>query len=59
MWWVAGGSLVFLALVLYVPFLRVLFHFSTLHPSDVALCVGAGAVSLGWFESLKVFGRFR
>jgi Ca2+-transporting ATPase len=59
MWWVAGGSLVFLALVLYVPFLRVLFHFSTLHPSDIALCVGAGVVSLGWFESLKVFGRFR
>jgi Ca2+-transporting ATPase len=59
MWWVAGGSLVFLALVLYVPFLRVLFHFSTLHPGDVALCVGAGAVSLGWFESLKVFGRLR
>ena len=57
MWWVAGGSLVFLALVLYVPFLRVLFHFSTLHPGDIALCVGAGAVSLGWFESLKVFGR--
>jgi Ca2+-transporting ATPase len=59
MWWVAGGSLVFLALVLYVPFLRVLFHFSTLHPGDVALCAGAGAVSLGWFESLKVFGRLR
>jgi Ca2+-transporting ATPase len=59
MWWVAGGSLVFLALVLYVPFLQVLFHFSTLHPGDIALCVGAGAVSLGWFESLKVFGRWR
>lgn len=55
MWWVAGGALVFLALVLYVPFLKTLFHFSTLHPNDIVLCVGAGAVSIAWFETLKAF----
>ncbi len=55
MWWVAGSALVFLALVLYVPSLKVLFHFSTLHPNDIALCVGAGAVSIAWFETLKAF----
>jgi Ca2+-transporting ATPase len=59
MWWVAGGALAFLLLVLYVPFLQVLFHFSTLHPDDIALCVGAGAVSLAWFEMLKALQRWR
>ena len=57
MWWVAGSALVFLALVLYVPFLKALFHFSTLHPNDIALCVGAGAASLAWCETLKAFQR--
>ena len=59
MWWIAGGALVFLALVLYVPFLKALFHFSTLHPNDIALCVGAGLVSLTWFETLKAVQRRR
>jgi len=59
MWWVAGGAVAFLGLVLYVPFLTVLFHFSTLHPGDIALCIGAGAVSLTWFETLKALQRWR
>jgi P-type Ca2+ transporter type 2C len=57
MWWVAGGALVFLTLVLYVPFLRTLFHFSTLHLNDIALCLGAGALSLVWLEGLKALHR--
>ena len=57
MWWVLGGALVFLALVLYVPFLKALFHLSTLHPNDIALCISAGAVSIAWVESLKAFQR--
>jgi len=59
MWWVVGSALVFLALVLYVPFLKALFHFSTLHPYDIALCVGSGALSIAWFETLKAFQRRR
>ena len=57
MWWVAGGALIFLALVLYVPFLKALFHFSTLQLTDILLCVGAGAVSITWFETLKAVQR--
>ena len=44
----------FLGLVLYVPFLRKLFHFSTLHPTDIAICLAAGFASILWFEGLKV-----
>ncbi len=55
MWWVVSGAVVFLFLVLYVPFLRTLFHFSTLHPDDLALCAGAGVVSMAWFEAVKAW----
>jgi Ca2+-transporting ATPase len=51
--WVFGGALVFLGLVLYIPFLRTLFHFSFLHPTDLLICLGAGGVSILWFEWLK------
>ena len=57
MWWVVRSAFVFLALVLYVPFLKALFHFSTLHPGDIGVCVGAGAVSIAWFETLKALDR--
>ena len=53
-WWVVGGAAVMLALVLNVPFLRTLFHFSQLHIIDILLCVAAGAVTIAWFELLKV-----
>ena len=57
LWWVIGGTTFFLGLALYVPFLRDLFHFSTLHPDDLALCLAAGLLSVTWFEGLKVFRK--
>jgi Ca2+-transporting ATPase len=58
LWWVMGGALVFLGLVLYVPVLRDLFQFDTLHFNDIAICLVAGGVSIAWFELLKfVTGR--
>jgi P-type Ca2+ transporter type 2C len=53
LWWVIGGGLFFLAIVLYVPFLRHLFSFSFLHPIDLAICLLGGAISLLWFELLR------
>ena len=57
LWWVIGGGLVFLALVLYVPFLRQLFSFSFLHPIDLVICFAGAAISLIWFESLKFLNK--
>jgi P-type Ca2+ transporter type 2C len=57
LWWVIGGGLAFLAIVLYVPFLRQLFSFSFLHPMDLAICLGGGAIALLWFEQLKFLNR--
>ena len=53
LWWVLGAASIFLTLVLSVPFLRGLFHFATLHPLDIALCLGAGVISIAGFELLK------
>jgi P-type Ca2+ transporter type 2C len=58
LWWVISGGVFFMAIVLYIPFLRDLFSFSFLHPIDLAICLGGGLISLLWFELLKVFNRF-
>jgi P-type Ca2+ transporter type 2C len=55
LWWVLGGGLFFLAIVLYVPIMRNLFSFSFLHPIDLAICLLGGAIGLFWFELLKLF----
>jgi Ca2+-transporting ATPase len=57
MWWVTGSALLLMALVLYVPWLRALFNFSTLHPRDIALCLGAGLAGGAWFETVKRLSR--
>ena len=59
LWWVLGGALVFLAGVLYIPFLRELFGFSYLHLLDIAICFLAGITSILWFEGLKMINRRR
>jgi Ca2+-transporting ATPase len=55
LWWVIGGATVFLAMVIYVPVLRDLFHFAPLHLIDLAICVLVGGLSVLWFECVKVF----
>ncbi len=45
LWWVIGGSLVFLAVALYIPTIRGAFHFARLHQDDLAVCVLVGLLS--------------
>lgn len=59
LWWVIGGTIGFLGLVIFVPFLRELFRFSVLHPVDLVVSVGTAACSVLWFEALKMFSRSR
>jgi Ca2+-transporting ATPase len=59
LWWVVGGALVFMGMVLSIPFLRHLFHFSEVHAFDLVICLAAGIASILWFEVLKVIGQFR
>ena len=57
--WVFGGTLALLMVVLYVPFLRKLFHFTFLHPQDLLLCLFAGGFSILWFEGVKILKKRR
>lgn len=56
-WWVMAGGLLLLALVLSIPFLRELFSFSLLTPTDLLICLGAGIISILWFEVVKLLRR--
>jgi Ca2+-transporting ATPase len=53
------GSIVLLAVVLYVPTFQRLFHFNILHTDDILFCIGGGILSILWFEALKYFRRKR
>src|SRR5574341_523149 len=59
LWWVTGGAVAFLGLVLFFAFLRGLFRFSVLHPVDIVICLAAGVVSILWFEVMKKARRGR
>jgi len=59
LWWVLGGAAVFLGVALYAPWVRGLFKFESLHATDLAICLGAGVLSILWFEGLKVFNSYR
>jgi Ca2+-transporting ATPase len=56
-WWVIGGAISFLTLVIYVPVLQTAFHFAPLHGTDIAIALAAGLISILWFEGVKVFRR--
>lgn len=51
--WIAIGSLVLLACVLYIDQLRQLFRFSILHPLDLVLCIVVGFISVTWTEMFR------
>lgn len=55
--WVMGGALLFLGMVIFIPFLQRVFHFAPMHGIDFCLALIAGIVSITWFEILKIFTR--
>jgi Ca2+-transporting ATPase len=58
LWWVIGGTSVFLALVLITPFTQRMFHFKPLHTADLVMSVLAGTVCVAWFDGLKIYRRW-
>jgi P-type Ca2+ transporter type 2C len=59
LWWVLCGAALFLGTVLYLPFLKELFRFDTLHATDLILCLFAGITSILWFEVFKKYRNRR
>ena len=57
LWLVTFGSTATLFVVMYVPYLRILFQFSVLHLNDLVVALVLGSISITWFEVLKLVRR--
>lgn len=54
-----AGTIIILFLILAIPWLNKLFHFSSIHIYDLLLAIMAGIASIIWFELLKLILRTR
>jgi Ca2+-transporting ATPase len=54
LWWVTGGALFFLTIVLSFPGLRNVFQFAPLHRGELVLLAIAGLGSILFAESIKI-----
>jgi Ca2+-transporting ATPase len=54
LWWVTGGAVVFLTLILTIPFLRDLFKFAPLNQWELVLIAFSGLASILIAESVKI-----
>jgi Ca2+-transporting ATPase len=55
--WVVGGAILFLILILNIPFLLNLFQFERISLTEVFICSLLGFSSIVWFEIYKQFRR--
>jgi Ca2+-transporting ATPase len=51
--WIVGGAIIFLILILNIPFLLDLFLFEKIGIVEFMVCAGAGLFSITWFEIYK------
>jgi Ca2+-transporting ATPase len=52
--WVVGGAILFLTLILNIPFLKSLFRFGNISWQNILLCILAGILTVTWFELYKL-----
>jgi P-type Ca2+ transporter type 2C len=55
--WIAGGAVLFLILIMNIPFLLGLFQFEKIQFMNALICVVAGLFSITWFEVYKLARR--
>jgi Ca2+-transporting ATPase len=51
--WIIGGAIIFMILILNIPFLLNLFQFEKLSGLELVICTMAGLSSITWFEIYK------
>ncbi len=51
--WIVGGAIIFLILILNIPFLINLFQFEKISFAEFMICTVAGLFSITWFEIYK------
>jgi Ca2+-transporting ATPase len=59
LWLVTAGTGLALLGIIYVPEIRIVFEFSTLHPIDWLVALSLSLVGITWFEVLKLIRRKR
>ena len=57
--WVVGGAVLFLALVLNIPFLTEIFLFERVDLLEISICAAAGLLSITGFEIYKLIANLR
>jgi Ca2+-transporting ATPase len=55
--WIIGGAIIFLILILNIPFLLDLFQFEKIGYLELLICTVAGFSSITWFEIYKKVKR--
>ncbi len=55
LYWVLGSTTFSLLLILAIPSLRNMFHFSPLTVGELLTAFSAGLLSILWFEGLKIY----
>ena len=55
--WIIGGAVIFLILIIQIPFLLDLFQFEKIGYLELLVCTGAGLLSITWFEIYKKVKR--
>jgi P-type Ca2+ transporter type 2C len=51
--WVIGGAILFMILIMNIPFFLRLFQFEKIGAADSAICITAGLLTITWFEVYK------
>ena len=57
LFWVAGGAIFVLAIILNIPYFLDLFQFQKLSLINIGICILAGLTTIVWFEIYKMFKR--
>jgi Ca2+-transporting ATPase len=58
-WWVIGGTLLFLAAVVFLPVLQNIFQFSQVPLPSLLICIASGILSVLWFEIFKIVRKLK
>jgi Ca2+-transporting ATPase len=51
--WVVGGAILFMILIMNVPFFLQMFQFAKIGIADTMICIAAGLLTITWFEVYK------
>jgi Ca2+-transporting ATPase len=57
--WVIGGAIIFMILIMNIPFFLDMFQFDKIGAADSAICIAAGLLTITWFEIYKAVKHSR